>query len=417
MDKICDKKLCTACSACLNICAKDAITMKEHGALGYTYPVIDHSKCVDCGLCRKVCPVLNPVNQQEPLQSVAAVCKDDEDTKKSASGGAAFSLARYIIEDEPGVVYGCELIDYKTIKHCRYTNIQDMERMRGSKYVQSEIGTIYREVKKDLQSGLKVLFTGTPCQIAGLKAYLRKEYDNLFCVDLVCHGVPSQKLLRDDVENMFALHNLNVPDKLMTRFRTIESEKDSCLEILFGNLVCMPGVDIGDNIIPLKDQLFPNNDYITAFMYGLTFRENCYTCPYAQKQRVSDITIADYWGLGKDSSIPIGFGVSLLLPSTAKGVWLYENAKKYMDWELRTIDEAVCGNGQLMKPSSRPVERDVFIQEYEKHSVLAYIPPLKQYRRQASFNLKRDKTFKKYSNSKYMLLLARIYYKILSKII
>lgn len=174
---------------------------------------------------------------------------------------------------------------------------------------------------------------------------------------------------------------------------------------------------MSDNVIPFTEQIFPNNDYITAFMYGLTFRENCYTCPYAQKQRVSDITVADYWGLGKDTTIPDGLGVSLLLPSTEKGVWLFEKAKKYMQWELRHVDEAVRGNGQLMKPSSRPVERDSFIQEYEKQGEFAYIAPLKKYRRQASFNIRRAKTFRKYSDSKYMLLLARIYYKILSKLL
>ena len=417
MDIICKKDLCTACGACKNICAKDAISMLEHGALGYVYPVIDQDKCVDCGLCQKVCPVNHIPQYNEPLLSVAAICKNDEDTKASASGGAAYSLGRYIIEEEHGVVYGCELLDYVTIMHTRYSTLIDLGRMRGSKYVQSDTGLIYRSVKEDLLGGLKVLFTGTPCQIAGLKGFLRKDYDNLYCVDLVCHGVPSQKLLRDDTKSMFTKCGKDIPDGLKTKFRSIISCKDACLEILFGNFVWKPGTDICDNIIPFKEQIFPNNDYITAFMYGLTFRENCYTCPYAQKQRVSDITVADYWGLGKDTTIPDGLGVSLLLPSTEKGVWLFEKAKKYMKWELRNVDEAVRGNGQLMKPSSRPVERDTFMQEYEKQGGLAYIAPLKKYRRQVSFNIRKAKTFRKYSDSKYMLLLARIYYKILSKIV
>lgn len=415
MDKICNSDLCTACGACMNICSKDAISMVEKGALGYVYPLIDQEKCIDCGLCQKVCPVNNPLQTKEPILAMAAVCKCDEDTKASASGGAAYSLARYIIEDEGGVVYGCELIDYKNIRHCRYTTVEDMSRMRGSKYVHSDIGLVFRDIKKDLMLGIKVLFTGTPCQVAGLKGFLRKEYDNLYCLDLVCHGVPSQKLLRDDVEYMYSRQRLDVPEGLKTQFRSIISDKKSPMEILYGNFVWNPEVDKERIPIPLKEQTYPQNDYITAFMYELILRENCYSCPYAQSSRVSDITVADYWGLGSDSVIPNGLGVSLLLSSTDKGVWLVEQSKRYINWELRPVEEAVRGNGRLKYPSSRPRERESFILRYESQGAGAYKDCLKVYRRKVLFYIHQRRTFKRYANSKVKLLIANAYYTLLSK--
>lgn len=371
MEEICSREKCTGCSACYNVCPKSAISMVESGAAGYVYPQVDASKCIDCNLCRKVCPVFHPVNLNEPLKAYAATCKNESHLVGSASGGAASSIAEIIIRNG-GVVYGSVMLNYKNVSHCRFTSVEEMYMMRGSKYVQSSIGSTYRQAKEDLKAGKDVLFTGTACQIAGLRNYLHRDYENLWCLDLVYHGVPSQKLLRDNVEFIYAQCGQTPARELKVHFRDILSTQTSNLDLRYGVFT--------ENTIPRKLQIFPKNTYITAFMAGLTFRENCYSCPYAQPKRTADITVADFWGyLGNE--IPSGWGISLLLPSSAKGLALCEKVLPYMNFEERPVNEAVKGNGQLQHPSLRPEERDRFLIEYERIGDQCYKPLLKSYLR------------------------------------
>lgn len=371
MEEICPKNQCTACAACMNICPKNAICMVEKGPLGYDYPQIDPSLCIDCGLCQKICPSIHPVTLNKPLKAYAATARDNLEYMSSASGGAASVFARAILS-EGGVVYGCELENWHSIGHRRYTDIQSVERMKGSKYVQSRIGMVFSQVRKDLEQGVTVLFTGTPCQVAGLRSYLRKSYDNLYCVDLVCHGVPSQKLLRDNVESMCQIYNCTPHTETKLSFRKKSQTSEFFLRY---------GVFLQEHAIPERAKLFPYNDYITAFMSGLIFRKNCFQCPYAGSSRAGDVTVADYWGLADECRIPRPAGVSLLLPSTKQGEQLIARVSSQFYIEQRPVSEAIRGNGQLQKSSKEPENRDAFILDYSRIGQQAYSRHLTQYRK------------------------------------
>lgn len=375
--------------------------MSEVGSAGYVYPQIDATKCIDCKSCQKVCPVVNPVAKHVPLQAFAAISKDKEVLGKSASGGAAASIARAIIE-RGGIVYGCRMKSYTDIAHRRFATMEEMYTMRGSKYVQSSIGTVYQQVKEDLKAGLSVLFTGTACQIGGLRNYLRKEYDNLYCLDLVCHGVPSQKLLRNNVEKMFSKKGLHPKGTERVEFRRIFSSQTSNLDLRFGTFV--------ESAKPAKWQKFGHNNYITAFMYGLIFRENCYQCPYACAERTADVTVADFWGY-KGKLIPCGKGVSLIMPSTVKGLRLVEMIRPYMQMEERTVTEAVNGNGQLQYPSKRPSERDSFLEGYERRGDDVFAPLLGDYKMQCKINKIKGKFIRFVAkNHTIYLMLKNVYH-------
>lgn len=376
MERICEWSKCTACGACVNTCPKDAVFMHDSGVLGFSHPYIDKKKCIDCRLCERICPVNHPVALRQPVHAFAAIARNKYNLMKSASGGGAFALGATIIENG-GVVYGAVMTNYKDIKHLRLTTIEELGFMRGSKYVQSDINYTYRLVKEDLLADRLVLFTATPCQCAGLRAFLRKDYPKLHIADLVCHGVPSQKLLRDSVEHTLHIYGEVQEDDICVSFR----EKDA-VDIRTSDFNPRYGIFLNKNSVPIargKDTLFPRNEYITAFMAGLIFRDSCYSCPYSCSRRVSDITLADYWGL-RQCSIPQKYGVSLLMPSTERGLKLIMEAKKHLIIEERNVNEAVCGNGQLNRPSVPDRNRERFIALYGEKGTAAYKDCLRYYR-------------------------------------
>ena len=379
MNEICSKNSCTGCSACANSCVHKAIRMTEVPPHGYLYPAINSDLCIDCGLCRRVCPVNNPVPFHKPLTAFAAISSDREDLMTSSSGGASSVLAHRIIDDG-GVVYGSVEIDYTNITHQRLDNVEELYKIKGSKYVHSYTTECYPQIKADLKSGLQVLFLGTPCQVAGLINYLRKPYGNLTAVDLCCHGVPSQKFLRDDVEafcdrNAQVLRNKGDMTKPWDRWG---------LYVTFRNKGDMtkPWDRYNLTLSKKKQEMiaspFLKDNYITAFMSGHLFRENCYCCPYAKTERVSDITIADFWGY-KGKKIKTDDGISLLLPSTMKGLQLIESCKEALLYEERNVSEAINGNGQFIHPSIRPAERDSFLNTYPIDMQQAYDIAIKGY--------------------------------------
>lgn len=373
MEEICAKELCTACAACMNVCGHNAISMEEVSPYGYVYPKIDKSRCIDCGLCVKTCPVNTPSSLHEPIKAYAAISRDVEDLLSSTSGGASSVMANHILH-KGGVVYGCVQNNYKDIAHRRIDKPEDAYKLKNSKYVQSNIGMIYREVKKDLAGGREVLFTGTPCQIAGLRNYLRKEYENLYLVDLVCHGVPSQHLLIEDIDEILRRNGI-LDDNYQVVFRK-KNPRALSENLKYGIFLCQENSEL---VLPKKDVAFLNDNYITAFMAGIIFRESCFSCPYAKEHRGSDITIADFWGLG-NSSVPKDKGISLMMTNTLKGEKLVEELSSFCYIEERGVEEAIRGNGQLIAPSKYPKERNVFLRLYPSSKDAAYKCSLKKYR-------------------------------------
>ena len=196
MDTICEQNKCTGCGMCTNICPEQAIKLKE-GLHGFVFPIIDESLCINCGLCEIKCPSNLEKQCRSTVQEVYAAWNHDKKVRKESSSGGIFTLIAEKLLEEGGVVAGVAWDEQFHPHHVMCDNVNDLEKLRGSKYSQSNTGDIYRIIKHELSTGRKVLFSGTPCQNAALKSYLGKDYYNLFMVDLVCHGVPSNKILDD----------------------------------------------------------------------------------------------------------------------------------------------------------------------------------------------------------------------------
>ena len=347
------KDRCCGCGVCATVCSKSAITLCED-ACGYLYPVVDAVKCIDCGLCDTACPELSKPSLAEPMTVYAARCNDTVDFETCASGGAATVFGRFIIRSG-GVVYGCAMSNYRTIRHIRIDREEELELIKGSKYVQSDTRHIYPEVKKDLLAGRCVLFTGTPCQVGALRSFLRRPYPNLYTVDLVCHGVPAQAMLRRVIEPEITRCNIS-PDDATVHFRW---------KTQFG---IQFGIQFGK-----YDQIYmarraSQDPYMSAFLTGLSYRENCHRCIYAQCKRVSDITIGDFWKLGKaePSQIASSRGVSLVLVNTPQGEALWRQTASAFTAEIRTLDEAIKTNWNLHDPVRRPAKKDRFLALYRQ---------------------------------------------------
>ena len=342
--KICEKEECFACFACMSVCPQTCITMEENDAIGHIYPIIDNDRCIRCGLCQSVCPVLVKPEKRSLEKAYAAYSLDVKEHETSTSGGVAACFSRNVISDG-GVVYGCSSRMDDGISHIRVDSNEQLFLLQGSKYVHSHINTTYVQAKKDLQSGKKLLFTGTPCQIAGLRSYLKRDYDNLLTVDLICHGVPPQKLLLEEIKKYNYRGNLisfREPEGFFLKIRQAEDEK----------------------IIYKKTA--NKSLYFLGFNANLLFRDSCYTCPYAELNRCSDITIGDFWGLGKN--VPFtgdkSNGISVVLINTQKGERFWNEAKHLFFCEERPVEEAVAGNANLGRPSISHRGRKKFVELY-----------------------------------------------------
>lgn len=344
---ICNKKDCTGCFACYNICPKEAIIM-EKDEYGNVYPKIIKEKCINCELCKKVCPQLKEkLDFKEPITAYAMYNKDSKKRSESASGGAAATFYEFIL-NKKGVIYGASnLFGKEEFTFIRIEDKKDLYKVKGSKYVHCYINDILKQVRKDLLDNRNVIFIGTPCQVSGLKSFLMKDYNNLITVDIVCHGVPSQQLLFDELE----LQKINKKDVSIISFR---DDKQYNLKIL----------DKNKKIILEKKSSFI--DYYRNFLQSNINRENCYSCRYAQRKRISDITIGDFWGLDKTSEVYDNEekGISLIMPNTEKGLDLVKQIFEESIIEERTVDEACRENGQLNHPSKKSKKYYTYLKYY-----------------------------------------------------
>ena len=349
MNKVCDYSKCTSCQTCKCACPTHAIKMKEDER-GFVYPFIDETMCIDCGKCQKVCPALNSRKEfQEPIKTYAGWIDDEAKRHYSTSGGAAFALSKMIVEGG-GVVCGCRW----NVDHAEHTfaeSIEDLRQFQGSKYSYSDVGECYPLIKEYLSQGRKVLFLGTGCQVAGLKAYLQKPYDNIIMVDLLCHGIPSQKALRERIKS---IEQQNGGKKVVeVRFRDKrEDQHHTYMKYVF---------DDGDaHYCSVYQDIF-----FRGFDGNYLLRPNCFSCAYAQDKRVSDITLADFWGY---QPISLRFhnyhkGVSLLLANTEIGLSAIKAMKRFRK-EERDYSFARSGNRNLNKPQQKPRFYEDFWKSY-----------------------------------------------------
>ena len=343
---------CTGCAACYNSCTHGAIIMQEDED-GFLLPKIDEVKCVNCGLCEKKCPVLHiPEHEETPKKIYAAYNLNKEQHQKSASGGLFSAFANYFYQLQDGVV--CASCFDKSLKlgFILSTDKHDLEKLRGSKYVQSEPGLIYKGIRKLLLEGKNVFFLGTPCQVAALRSFLGREYPNLFTIDLVCHGVPSPKL--------FASY-LNSVDITTTQDYDNYYFRNQTNSVYYTSTA-----RTADNKI--KKIPYNKHSYICAYLKGWIHRESCYNCHFtgAGEHRQGDCTICDFWGI-LSGKIPFGgdksMGVSMVMTNTEKGKAMFDRIKDQLYYEEMSFEDALVDNHNLISPDARPKERDYIYNE------------------------------------------------------
>lgn len=377
MIEIVDNKFCCGCNACTQCCPKQCITMQEDME-GFLYPYVDKGSCIDCSLCEKVCPVINKREKQRPLYVYAAKNKNEEIRLKSSSGGIFTLLAEEFIHRN-GIVFGACFDEKWEVKHDYADTRKGLSAFRGSKYMQSRIQGTYKEVEEFLKQGRKVMFTGSPCQIAGLRNYLRKDYENLCAVDFICHGVPSpkvwrkyltgicEKVLKKELEDGgrsaflwkrgYRIEDINFRDKKI-------GWKKFSFSLRLKFLLEDTSIDFSEP--------FSENIFMKAFLTDLILRPSCYQCPSKGGRSASDISIADYWSIQQVlPDFDDDKGISLVLINTSKGYTLYQS----LDVESRETkyEEAQDRNGGFKEFVPVHPKRSSFFKQLEYVDMMTLI--------------------------------------------
>lgn len=350
--------LCTGCGACVNGCPANAMSMMTDEE-GFLHPIINESTCTLCGLCEKICTVLSQRRMlHEPQAAYAAVNKDAGALLAGSSGGIFGVLAHHVLS-LGGIVIGCVFDEHMSACHVIAESAGKMQAMHGSKYVQSDTRLVMRAVRDHLKGGRTVLFTGTPCQVAGLRAFLKKDYDGLITADLICHGVPSPLLF----EQHLKWKQKQIKDRIIDfQFRS----KDR----------------IGQGIhyfIKLRTPTRTRHEYawadpyFAAFLAAETSRESCYQCPYARIERPGDITLGDYWQADK---LPAGAmkneGVSLVLVNTDKGSTILKITEPFLRLYYASLHDVRGFQGNLRNPTPRPPRRNTVYRQIDANGYDAW---------------------------------------------
>lgn len=351
MELVKRKENCCGCRTCEKVCPKQAIQMKPDVG-GFLYPVIDSEKCIDCGLCLKKCAFQSGYKKRkefEPFYGYGARHLSEEEYKKSRSGAAFAALSDRILE-ENGVIYGAgfdEEQGFFYVKHKAAVTAEQRDEFRGSKYVQSDLNDVFPRIKEDLEAGKTVLFSGTGCQVGALYSYLPKEYENLYSVDIVCHGTPAPAIWADflhmrEEEYKGSITNVDFRDKLK-----------------YGWTAHRETISIDGK--PVSSRIFGS-----IFSQGVSYRPSCFECVYANKNRPGDITIADFWGHEKalGEKWDDDMGISLCLVNNAHGMELWEKARVDMEWIDCTGYPFRHTN--MKHPTARPEKYDEFWKDYEE---------------------------------------------------
>lgn len=353
------KEDCVGCNACEQRCPKHCISMHEDEQ-GFFYPIVDTALCINCHLCEKVCPVINQAEPRKPLHTYAAKNKDPEVQRTSSSGGVFFALVEYVITEKQGVVFGARFNDKWEVVHSYAETLEDAKAFKGSKYVQSRIGDNFKKAEDFLKSERTVLFSGTPCQIAGLRRFLRKDYGNkLLLVDTACHGVPSTLVWKDFLNWMSADNGFTTKDVQDISFRDKRVGWDKYgMRINFSNKS-----ERKEWFMFMKD-----NIYMQGFLKDLYLRPSCYTCPAKCGKSHSDITLADFWGINK--TYPHLYNekyYSLVLCNSISGgkimnsISIFKSSVQFTD--------VINSNSAIVKSCSVPQIYKLFWERYYKYGI------------------------------------------------
>lgn len=384
MIKIEDKSKCCGCSACVQKCPKQCISMQIDDE-GFYYPIVDLSSCIDCGLCEKVCPVINKFDDRKPVECYAAKGRNPDVVKRSSSAGIFYLLAEKTIQNK-GVIFGARFNDSWDVVHSWTDTIEGIKPFMSSKYVQSQIGDSYKQAEAFLKDGREVLFSGTPCQISGLRHYLRKEYDNLLCVDVICHGSPSPGVWREYLKNEISPKGrkntvsssiyspLSEGDALQIKGISFRDKRLGWKKYSFVLLSSQGDCRSEENSVsssykPIVRQKHYYNLYMQTFLKNLTLRHSCFACPARKGKSGCDILLGDYWGIARYYP---GFfdknGVSMALAYTDKGKCLLES----LDLETLVIKYSeTSGNSNIEVDEPYPADRDVFFRDFRSQGVEA----------------------------------------------
>ena len=343
MIHITEPKNCCGCNACVQACPKHCIRMQEDSE-GFPYPFVDREICINCGLCERACPIINQNEPQKPIVTLAAVNSDERVRLASSSGGIFTLLAERTI-DNGGVVFGAAFDKNWDVRHICIENKSELRKVRGSKYVQSIIGNCYKQAKTYLDTGLEVLFSGTPCQIAGLKRFLRKDYMNLKTMDVVCHGTPSPMVWKMYLDEVRLKYDISQIIDIQFRDKT-EGWNNYSLSIKYK--------DKDDKEKVFRETL-NENIFMKCFLSNLCLRPSCYACPTRNGKSGSDITLADLWGAENICpEVDDDKGVSLVLLRN-KDFTLPGFVKKEIE-----LSKAVMYNPSIESDVTLPDKRDRF---------------------------------------------------------
>lgn len=359
-----EKKNCCGCGACMNACPKSAIYM-EKDEYGFVYPKINKEQCVECGVCKKVCAFQQKAPLNKPQRVLAVTGKNEDLVKKSASGGLFATMALAVLE-QGGCVYGAVMQheDHELhIHHVCCETKEELARLQGSKYVQSSLGNVFKDVKEKLKQDRMVLFSGTPCQVDALKSYLRKDYENLLTVDIICHGVPNEQFFNAYIHY------------------TEKKFGDEILDFKFRDKSTGWGYNLtakyakqggNENYYRVKSS---ESSYFDMFINSVALRENCYHCKYTNSNRVGDITIGDYWGIEEEhpealerngGRLSEQNGISVMILNTEKGVDFFESVKDQFTYYESTFEKAAKRNTQLLQPVKHTRAREKVLNLYQK---------------------------------------------------
>lgn len=349
-------EICSGCHACANACPKNCIKMISDEE-GFWYPQIIKEQCINCGLCERVCPIINKwsPNTFQITNVIIAQNKNETIRFNSSSGGIFSLIAEYII-DQGGVVFGAAFSDdFRSVHHICVDNKNDLEKLRGSKYIQSKIGDTYQWTKEYLDGGRKVLFTGTPCQIGGLYSFLRKDYDNLFTQDIICHGVPSPMVWEKYVEK----RERNAASKMQRVF--FRHKK-------YGWKSFSMAMEFTNNTKYIRT--LQEDPYMRLFLSNSCLRPSCYSCSFKTESRQADITLADFWGVQYTApKMDDDKGTSLVIIHSEKGVNLMKSISSFIVSQDIDMDAVLKYNPALIQSAQKNVHREAVFERIASYDI------------------------------------------------